>query len=106
MSRAESPVHRWQTTLQPYCAGVPGQRQLARQVAAFPSCQASEYRTAEYPALHILGGEWTGASALSIHRSSSSPPPPSDHPPQRPTTSESATDTSTLGRARCDVPTT
>src|ERR1700750_2360909 len=98
MSRAKSPVHRWQTTLQPCCAGVPGQRQLARQLAASPSCQASEYRPAGYPALHILGGEWTGASALSIHRSSSSPPPPSVHPPLRPTTSESATDSSALDR--------
>src|SRR6202023_425975 len=106
MSRAESPVHRWQTTLRPCCAGAPGQRQLARQVAAFPSCRAWGYSPAEYPARHILGGEWTGASALSIHRSSSSPPPPSVHPPQRPTTSESVTDSSAPDRARCDVPAT
>ena len=64
----------------------------AHQVVAFPSCRAWGYRPVEYPALYILGGEWTGASALSIHRSSSSPPPPSGHPPLRPTTSESETD--------------
>src|SRR5262247_4659061 len=98
MNRAESPAHRGQTTLRPCCAGAPGRRQLARQVAAFPSCRAWGYRPAECPALYILGGEWTGASALSIHRSSSSPPPPSVHPPQRPTTLESATDSSALDR--------
>src|SRR6516162_11609592 len=98
MSRAESPVHRWQTALQPCCAGAPGRRQLAHQVVAFPSCRASGYRPAEYPALYILDDEWIGASALSIHRSSASPPPPFAHPPLRPTTSESATDSSAPDR--------
>src|SRR6516164_7326586 len=99
MSRAESPVQRRQITLRPCCAGVPGRQQLARQVAAFPSCRAWGYGPGEYPALYILGGEWIGASALSILRSSSSPPPPSVHPPPRPTTSESATDSSAPDRA-------
>src|SRR5262249_17657511 len=83
MSRAESPVHRSRTKLRLCCVGAPRRRQLARQVAAFPSCRAWGYRPAECPALYILGGEWTGASALSTHRSSSSPPPPSGHPPLR-----------------------
>src|SRR6516164_3481438 len=98
MSRVESPAHGWQTALRPCCAGAPGRRQLAHQVVAFPSCLAWGYRPAEYPALYILDGEWTGASALSIHRSSSSPPPPSAHPPLRPTASESATDSSAPAR--------
>ena len=58
-----NPAHRWQTSPRPCCAGAPGRRQLVHQVGAFPSCRALGYRPAEYPALYILGGEWTGASA-------------------------------------------
>jgi hypothetical protein len=35
---------------------------------ASPSYQVWGYKLAEYPALYILGGEWTGASAHRINQ--------------------------------------
>src|SRR5262245_65912031 len=103
MNRAESPAHRWQTKLRPCCVGAPGRRQLARQVAAFPSCRAWGYRPAEYPALCILDGGWIGASALFIHGMSSLPAPQFALPLLRRHTSVSSRDSSVHARSWCEV---